>query len=85
MINNINFKEWLVKSEAIEYQPENWLKFHRQMTNKFKKFEEKYTQDFFKKLKADIEKLEESGKLGYGCGEKEINFLRNYFCNMHHL
>jgi hypothetical protein len=59
MINNINFKEWLVKSEAIEYQPENWMKFHRQMTNKFKKFEEKYTQDFFKRLKADIEKLQE--------------------------
>ena len=51
MINNINFKKWLVKSEAIEYQPENWLKFHRQMTNKFKKFEEKYTKEFFQKIK----------------------------------
>lgn len=70
MINNINFKEWLVKSEAIEYQPENWMKFHRQMTNKFKKFEEKYTQDFFKRLKADIERLEEDY-----CSDREKNLL----------
>ena len=57
MINNINFKKWLVKSEAIEYQPENWLKFHRQMTNKFKKFEEKYTKEFFQKIKKEIKRI----------------------------
>lgn len=70
MINNINFKEWLVKSEAIEYQPENWLKFHRQMTNKFKKFEEKYTQDFFQKIKKEIKRLEDDY-----CSDRERNFL----------
>jgi len=70
MINNINFKEWLVKSEAIEYQPDNWLKFHRQMTNKFKKFEEKYTQEFFQKIKKEIKRLEDDY-----CSDRERNFL----------
>lgn len=65
----MNFKQWLL-SEAIEYQPENWLKFHRQMLNKFKKFEEKYNQDFFNKLKADIQKLEDDY-----CSDREKNFL----------
>ena len=70
MINNINFKKWLVKSEAIEYQPENWMKFHRQMTNKFKKFEEKYTQEFFQKIKKEIKRLEDDY-----CSDRERNFL----------
>lgn len=70
MINNINFKEWLVKSEAIEYQPENWMKFNRQMTNKFKKFEEKYTKEFFQKIKKEIKRLEDDY-----CSDRERNFL----------
>lgn len=70
MINDINFKDWLVKSEAIEYQPENWLKFHRQMKNKFKKFEEKYTQEFFQKIKKEIKRLEDDY-----CSDRERNFL----------
>ena len=66
----MNFKQWLLKSEAIEYQPENWNKFQRQMINKFKRFEEKYTQEFLQKLQKEIERLEEDY-----CSNSERNFL----------
>lgn len=66
----MNFKHWLKLSEAIEYQPENWLKFTRQMTNKFKKFETQYTQEFFQKLKKEIQRLEDDY-----CSNRERNLL----------
>ena len=66
----MNFKQWLDIQEAIQYQPENWLKFHRQMINKFKRFEEKYTQEFLQELKKEIDKLEEEY-----CGNRERNLL----------
>ena len=66
----MNFKNWLQISEAIEYQPENWNKFQRQMINKFKRFEEKYTQEFLQKLQKEIERLEEDY-----CSNSERNFL----------
>ena len=66
----MNVKQWLNIQETIEYQPENWSKFQRQMTNKFKRFETKYTHEFLLKLKKDIEKLEEDY-----CGGRERNFL----------
>lgn len=68
----MNFKQWLDIQEAIEYQPENWLKFHRQMINKFKRFEAKYTHEFLQELKKEIQRLKDDY-----CSTREKNFLES--------